>query len=75
MQHECIPQAILGMDNVCQAKSGIGRQLSMELAKRQIRVYMLCRSIERGVISKNDLVDKVSIYHTFKSKLILNNWL
>ena len=25
MQHECIPQAILGMDVLCQAKSGMGK--------------------------------------------------
>lgn len=25
VQHECIPQAILGMDVVCQAKSGMGK--------------------------------------------------
>ncbi len=25
MQHECIPQAILGMDILCQAKSGMGK--------------------------------------------------
>lgn len=24
VQHECIPQAVLGMDIVCQAKSGMG---------------------------------------------------
>lgn len=26
VQHECIPQAILGMDVLCQAKSGMGKQ-------------------------------------------------
>lgn len=25
MQHECIPQALLGMDIICQAKSGMGK--------------------------------------------------
>ena len=25
VQHECIPQAILGMDVICQAKSGMGK--------------------------------------------------
>jgi ATP-dependent RNA helicase UAP56/SUB2 len=25
VQHECIPQAILGMDVLCQAKSGMGK--------------------------------------------------
>ena len=25
VQHECIPQAVLGMDIICQAKSGMGK--------------------------------------------------
>jgi ATP-dependent RNA helicase UAP56/SUB2 len=25
VQHECIPQALLGMDIICQAKSGMGK--------------------------------------------------
>ena len=25
VQHECIPQAVLGMDVICQAKSGMGK--------------------------------------------------
>ena len=25
VQHECVPQAVLGMDVICQAKSGMGK--------------------------------------------------
>merc|ERR1712070_1094881 len=32
VQHECIPQAILGMDVICQAKSGMGKTAVFVLA-------------------------------------------
>ena len=32
MQHECIPQALLGMDIICQAKSGMGKTAVFVLA-------------------------------------------
>lgn len=35
MQHECIPQAILGMDVLCQAKSGMGKTAVFVLATLQ----------------------------------------
>merc|ERR1712136_436288 len=35
VQHECIPQAILGMDIVCQAKSGMGKTAVFVLATLQ----------------------------------------
>jgi len=35
VQHECIPQAILGMDVVCQAKSGMGKTAVFVLAVLQ----------------------------------------
>lgn len=35
MQHECIPQAILGMDILCQAKSGMGKTAVFVLATLQ----------------------------------------
>lgn len=35
MQHECIPQATLGMDIVCQAKSGMGKTAVFVLATLQ----------------------------------------
>ena len=35
VQHECIPQAILGMDVVCQAKSGMGKTAVFVLATLQ----------------------------------------
>lgn len=35
VQHECIPQAILGMDVICQAKSGMGKTAVFVLATLQ----------------------------------------
>lgn len=35
VQHECIPQAILGMDVLCQAKSGMGKTAVFSLAVLQ----------------------------------------
>merc|ERR1712194_774070 len=35
VQHECIPQAVLGMDIICQAKSGMGKTAVFTLAALQ----------------------------------------
>ena len=35
VQHECIPQAILGMDVLCQAKSGMGKTAVFVLSTLQ----------------------------------------
>ena len=35
VQHECIPQAILSMDVLCQAKSGMGKTAVFVLATLQ----------------------------------------
>ena len=54
MQHECIPQAILGMDIVSQAKSGMGKTAVFVLATlqqiepidNQVLVLVLCHTRE-----------------------------
>lgn len=54
VQHECIPQAILGMDVVCQAKSGMGKTAVFVLATLQqlepvdgqVSVLVLCHTRE-----------------------------
>jgi ATP-dependent RNA helicase UAP56/SUB2 len=35
VQHECIPQAILGMDVLCQAKSGMGKTATLAISTLQ----------------------------------------
>ena len=54
VQHECIPQAILSMDVLCQAKSGMGKTAVFVLATLQqlemdedlARVLVLCHTRE-----------------------------
>jgi superfamily II DNA/RNA helicase len=54
VQHECIPQAILGMDVLCQAKSGMGKTAVFILATLQqldavdgqVSVLVLCHTRE-----------------------------
>lgn len=54
VQHECIPQAILGMDVICQAKSGMGKTAvfvistlqQLEPVDGQASVVVLCHTRE-----------------------------
>jgi len=54
VQHECIPQAILGMDVICQAKSGMGKTAvfvlatlqQLEIVDGQVSVIVLCHTRE-----------------------------
>lgn len=59
VQHECIPQAILGMDVICQAKSGMGKTAvfvistlqQLEPVDGQVRGCEADRQRARGVWS------------------------
>ena len=52
VQHECIPQAILGMDVICQAKSGMGKTAvfvistlqQLEPTDGQVSVLVMCHA-------------------------------
>ena len=52
VQHECIPQAILGMDVICQAKSGMGKTAvfviatlqQLEPTAGQVSVLVMCHA-------------------------------
>merc|ERR1712193_426942 len=54
VQHECIPQAVLSMDILCQAKSGMGKTAVFVLAtlqqlepvEGQVSVLVLCHTRE-----------------------------
>mmetsp|Transcript_15750 Transcript_15750/g.32348 ORF Transcript_15750/g.32348 Transcript_15750/m.32348 type:complete len:420 (-) Transcript_15750:143-1402(-) len=54
VQHECIPQAVLGMDVICQAKSGMGKTAVFVLAtlhqltpvENEVGVLVLCHTRE-----------------------------
>eukprot|EP01091_Cochliopodium_minus_P012461 TRINITY_DN377_c0_g1_i2.p1 TRINITY_DN377_c0_g1~~TRINITY_DN377_c0_g1_i2.p1 ORF type:complete len:421 (-),score=137.57 TRINITY_DN377_c0_g1_i2:88-1350(-) len=54
VQHECIPQAILGTDILCQAKSGMGKTAVFVLATLQ--------QIENNTVDNN--VDTLILCHT-----------
>jgi ATP-dependent RNA helicase UAP56/SUB2 len=62
VQQECIPQAILGMDILCQAKSGMGKTAVFVLATLQqieprdqeVSVIVLCHTRELAFQIKNE---------------------
>ncbi len=56
MQHECIPQAILGMDILCQAKSGMG--------KTAVFVLSVLQQIETDDKEEEATVKAVVLCHT-----------
>lgn len=52
VQQECIPQAVLGMDVICQAKSGMGKTA----------VFVL--SVLQQLVPEDNVVDTVVLCHT-----------
>lgn len=54
VQHECIPQAVLGMDILCQAKSGMGKTAvfvlatlqQLEATENHVYVLVMCHTRE-----------------------------
>lgn len=69
VQQECIPQAILGTDVLCQAKSGMGKTAVFVLATLQqvdpqpgeVAVVVLCHTRELAFQIKNEY-DRFSKY-------------
>jgi len=62
VQHECIPQAILGTDVLCQAKSGMGKTAVFVLASLQqidasekaVKVLVICHTRELAYQIKHE---------------------
>jgi len=64
VQHECIPQAILGTDILCQAKSGMGKtavfvlaslqQLDSSAADKAVKVMVICHTRELAYQIKHE---------------------
>jgi len=62
VQHECIPQAILGTDIICQAKSGAGKMAVFVLATLQqlepvdgeVSVLVMCHTCELALHVSNE---------------------
>ena len=71
VQHECIPQAILGTDILCQAKSGMGKTAVFVLAclqqvdtsEKAIRVLVICHTRELAYQIKHEF-DRFAKYFT-----------
>ncbi|AED91646.1 unnamed protein product [Arabidopsis thaliana] len=79
VQHECIPQAILGMDVICQAKSGMGKTAvfvlstlqQIEPSPGQVSALVLCHTRELAYQICNEFVrfstylpdTKVSVFY------------
>jgi len=71
VQHECIPQAILGTDVLCQAKSGMGKTAVFVLASLQqidasdksVKVCVICHTRELAYQIKHEF-DRFSKYFT-----------
>ncbi|XP_065828923.1 spliceosome RNA helicase Ddx39b [Oscarella lobularis] len=69
VQHECIPQAVLGMDVLCQAKSGMGKTAVFVLATLQqlepvdgqVSVLVMCHTRELAYQIKKEY-DRFSKY-------------
>ena len=69
VQHECIPQAVLGMDVLCQAKSGMGKTAvfvlatlqQMEPVDGQVSVFVMCHTRELAYQIKKEY-DRFSKY-------------
>merc|ERR1711979_155226 len=71
VQHECIPQAILGTDVLCQAKSGMGKTAVFVLACLQqidasgkdVKVLVICHTRELAYQIKHEF-DRFAKYFT-----------
>jgi len=78
VQHECIPQAILGTDILCQAKSGMGKTAVFVLACLQqidasdkaIKVLVICHTRELAYQIKHEF-DRFAKYFAEVSSAVL----
>merc|ERR1712093_604718 len=65
VQHECIPQAILGMDVICQAKSGMG--------KTAVFVISALQQLEGEKVNDKRVVSVLVMCHTRELAFQINN--
>merc|ERR1711971_146254 len=62
IQHECIPQAILGTDILCQAKSGMGKTAvfalgclqQVDVSEKAVKVLVICHTRELAYQIKHE---------------------
>ncbi len=79
VQHECIPQAILGTDILCQAKSGMGKTAVFTLAclqqlsaddKGAVKVLVICHTRELAYQIKNEFVRFSKYFPDIKTHVV-----
>jgi len=79
VQHECIPQAILGTDILCQAKSGMGKtavfvlttlqQLAVEKDDKDVKCLVICHTRELAYQIKNEYDRFAKYFSDVKSEV------
>merc|ERR1719211_633503 len=82
VQHECIPQAVLGMDILCQAKSGMGKTAVFVLATLQqlepvdgqVSVLVMCHTRELAFQISKEYERFSKYYTTTKVGVFLEDW-
>ncbi|CAJ1441612.1 unnamed protein product [Effrenium voratum] len=78
VQHECIPQAILGTDVLCQAKSGMGKTAVFVLAclqqieptEKAVRTLVICHTRELAYQIKQEFERFSKYFPTIKSGVV-----
>merc|ERR1712190_619256 len=78
VQHECIPQAILGTDVLCQAKSGMGKTAVFVLACLQqidtkekcVKVLVICHARELAYQIKHEFDRFAKYFQEVKTMVV-----
>jgi len=81
VQHECIPQAILGTDVLCQAKSGMGKtavfvlaclqqQTTSEAAEKAVKTLVICHTRELAYQIKHEFDRFAKYLPTLKTGVV-----
>merc|ERR1712159_886600 len=78
VQHECIPQAILGSDILCQAKSGMGKTAVFVLAglqqidasEKAVKVLVVCHTRELAYQIKHEFDRFAKFFEKVKTAVV-----
>merc|ERR1719220_274282 len=78
VQHECIPQAILGTDVLCQAKSGMGKTAVFVLAclqqidakEKSVKVLVVCHTRELAYQIKHEFDRFAKYFQDVKTAVV-----
>merc|ERR1712216_849104 len=80
VQHACIPQAILGTDILCQAKSGMGKtavfvlaclqQVTVDKADKAVKVLVVCHTRELAYQIKHEFERFAKFFADIKTAVV-----